>query len=108
MAIVCLMTMIMSANAKVVNPNELPGFGSTIEYNDSQLKQNNSEPNYEFDYIIFLKEYYTHLIFLFIVVSSLIYWYSHRNDESTHPKLFWTLIFGWMYILYYVCDKKNL
>ena len=48
------------------------------------------------------------LIFFLIGASSLIYWFSHRNDEPTHPKLFWTLIFGWLYILYYVCDKKGL
>lgn len=48
------------------------------------------------------------LIFFLIGASSLIYWFSHRNDEPTHPKLFWTLIFGWLYILYYVCEKKNL
>lgn len=48
------------------------------------------------------------LIFSLIGASSLIYWFSHRNDEPTHPKLFWTLIFGWLYILYYVCDKKGL
>ena len=48
------------------------------------------------------------LIFFLIGASSLIYWFLHRNDEPTHPKLFWTLIFGWLYILYYVCDKKGL
>ena len=48
------------------------------------------------------------LIFFLIGASSLIYWFLHRNDEPTHPKLFWTLIFGWLYILYYVCEKKNL
>ena len=48
------------------------------------------------------------LIFFLIGASSLIYWFSHRNDEPTHPKLFWTLIFEWLYILYYVCDKKGL
>ena len=48
------------------------------------------------------------LISFLIGASSLIYWFSHRNDEPTHPKLFWTLIFGWLYILYYVCDKKGL
>ena len=48
------------------------------------------------------------LIFFLIGASSLIYWYYHREDEPTHPKLFWTLIFGWLYILYYVCDKKGL
>ena len=48
------------------------------------------------------------LIFFLIGASSLIYWFSHRNDEPTHPKLFWTLMFGWLYILYYVCDKKGL
>ena len=48
------------------------------------------------------------LIFFLIGASSLIYWDLHRNDEPTHPKLFWTLIFGWFYILYYVCEKKNL
>ena len=48
------------------------------------------------------------LIFFLIGASSLIYWFSHRNDEPTHPKLFWTLMFGWLYILYYVCEKKNL
>jgi hypothetical protein len=48
------------------------------------------------------------LIFLLIGASSLIYWCLHRYDTPTHPKLFWTLIFGWMYILYYVCEKKNL
>ena len=48
------------------------------------------------------------LIFFLIGASSLIYWFSHRNDEPTHPKLFWTLIFGWLYILYYVCNKKGL
>ena len=48
------------------------------------------------------------LIFFLIGASSLIYWFLHLNDEPTHPKLFWTLIFGWLYILYYVCEKKNL
>ena len=48
------------------------------------------------------------LICFLIGASSLIYWFLHRNDEPTHPKLFWTLIFGWLYILYYVCDKKGL
>ena len=48
------------------------------------------------------------LIFFLIGASSLIYWFSHRNDDPTHPKLFWTLIFGWLYILYYVCDQKGL
>ena len=48
------------------------------------------------------------LIFFLIGASSLIYWFLHRNDEPTHPKLFWTLMFGWLYILYYVCDKKGL
>lgn len=48
------------------------------------------------------------LILLLIGASSLVYWYSHRNDVPNHPKLFWTLLFGWLYILYYVCEKKNL
>ena len=48
------------------------------------------------------------LIFFLIGASSLIYWFLHQNDEPTHPKLFWTLIFWWLYILYYVCEKKNL
>ena len=39
---------------------------------------------------------------------SLVYWFVHRNDTPTHPKLFWTLLFGWLYILYYVCNKKDL
>ena len=48
------------------------------------------------------------LIFFLIGASSLIYWFLHLNDDPTHPKLFWTLIFGWLYIFYYVCEKKNL
>ena len=47
------------------------------------------------------------LIFL-IGISPLVYWYSNRNDYPTHPKLFWTLLFGWLYIFYYICEKKNL
>jgi len=46
--------------------------------------------------------------FLFLIgATSLIYWFIHRNDTPTHPKLFWTLIFGWFYILYYVCKKND-
>ena len=61
------------------------------------------------DFYILGNHFNLHMdLFLLIGASSLIYWYLHRNDTPNHPKLFWTLIFGWLYILYYVCEKKNL
>ena len=46
--------------------------------------------------------------FLLIGASSLVYWFMHRNDTPTHPKLFWTLLFGWFYLLYYIlCCNRN-
>lgn len=49
------------------------------------------------------------LLITFLVISfPLIYWWVHHKDKPTHPKLFWTLLFGWIYTLYYVCEKKDL
>jgi hypothetical protein len=89
----------------VSHKNEIDSLQQEIERN----KVNFSDAVKQLIFYISLKNKFTmELIFLLIGASSLVYWYSHRNDEPTHPKLFWTLIFGWLYILYYVCDKKNL
>ena len=36
-------------------------------------------------------------------------WNKWREENPNNPpKLFWTLIFGWIYLLYYYCNKKSI
>lgn len=49
------------------------------------------------------------MIYLVIYIATLFVWLKWRNENPNNPpKLFWTLIFGWIYLLYYWCNEKNL
>ena len=49
------------------------------------------------------------IIFVIISIITLYVWNKWRKENPNNPpKLFWTLIFGWIYLLYYYCDKKNI
>ena len=49
------------------------------------------------------------IIYIFIFIITLCVWNKWREENPNNPpKLFWTLIFGWIYLLYYYCDKKNI
>lgn len=48
------------------------------------------------------------IIFINLVIT-LCVWREWRDDNPNNPpKLFWTLLFGLLYLLYYWCDKKGL
>ena len=46
------------------------------------------------------------LLYVLIEISAILYYYYHRKDEI-HPKIFFVLIFNWLYLSYFICEKKK-
>ena len=48
------------------------------------------------------------LIIIISIVLQLVVWNKWKNENPNNPpKLFWTLLFGWLYLLYYYLNKKG-
>ena len=49
------------------------------------------------------------IVCLVILIATWYVWYKWKNEYPENPpKAFWTFLFGWIYLLYYWCNKKGI